>query len=112
MKRDAGGGDAIAQNKFRKDLEKASLEAIAKVFVEAYADGEECGVGIKVGTSVCECAPKNEGCFVDGQVLGCCDKGYSCIKYKKSKDSRAKCRRNAALKNKRNVALTPTCGNK
>lgn len=106
----AGGGKSINQNKFKRDFEKLSVKAIAKVFLDVHANGDGCKVELTGETSVCQCMPKWKSCVEDGKVLGCCNDNFSCIKNKKKGDHTAKCRRNKALKKRWNVALPQTCG--
>jgi hypothetical protein len=108
----AGGGESIALDKFKTDFEALSVKAIASVFVNAYTNGANCAAVAGASTSVCQCLNKYESCVQDGQVLGCCDEGFSCIKAQGSRDELAKCRSDAVLTNTRNVALTETCGAK
>lgn len=112
----AGGGQSISQDVFKKDFEKLSVKAIAKLFLDVSVSGDGCYVVLDAETEVCQCVNKWKSCVEDGKVLGCCDDGYSCIKGKRAPDSRAKCRKDKALDRTnrkgvpRNVALEQTCG--
>lgn len=105
----ASGGATISYAKFKSDYAAASVKAIAKALVDAYATSDTCGGSINVDTKVCECVQESQRCVKGGKVVGCCDVDYSCIKSKTQRDSKARCRKNSSLKDPKYTALKTTC---